>query len=96
MKYPELDKPARLAVWKRFLAMAGQKIHEGPAPAGVLAIEESDLDALSEKPFNGMFISLMIVWEWYPLTGVRRSNGQELGSDGSGAGAFDVSISPNL
>ncbi|EIM79456.1 P-loop containing nucleoside triphosphate hydrolase protein [Stereum hirsutum FP-91666 SS1] len=60
VKYPELDKPARLAVWKRFLAMAGQKIHEGPAPAGALAIEEKDLDALSEKPFNGRTVKNLV------------------------------------
>ncbi|KZT22801.1 P-loop containing nucleoside triphosphate hydrolase protein [Neolentinus lepideus HHB14362 ss-1] len=50
IKYPELDSAARRAVWHKFFELAG-------AGSG---ISEADLDALSEKSFNGRTIKNLV------------------------------------
>lgn len=63
VKYPELDKPARLAVWTRFLTLAGHKVDSSSNVArssNVDAIAEADLAILAEKPFNGRTVKNLV------------------------------------
>lgn len=102
MKYPELDHDARLAVWRRFLALAGHKVVEkaaekdDDAAAAAAAFHESDLVELAEKPFNGTSLLCVILTRCSSLIDavavylMLRANGEELSQDGAGFGSFDV------
>ncbi|KAG2748370.1 hypothetical protein P692DRAFT_201866271 [Suillus brevipes Sb2] len=61
VKYPELDAPARLTVWRKFFELAGCPLW-GSESEGFVTVDGkeprcyvslSNLEALAQKPFNG-------------------------------------------
>jgi hypothetical protein len=60
IKYPELDQGGRFAVWRNFFELAGCRVGSSDAEFDTLedevaTIAPEDVQALSEKPFNGSF-----------------------------------------
>ncbi|EPQ54863.1 P-loop containing nucleoside triphosphate hydrolase protein [Gloeophyllum trabeum ATCC 11539] len=60
IKYPELEKDARKAVWKKFFELAGTDISKNDNTDAVQGISEGELDELSAKPFNGRTIKNLV------------------------------------
>jgi SpoVK/Ycf46/Vps4 family AAA+-type ATPase len=68
IKYPELDAPARLTIWRKFFELAGCPLWgsesegfvdvDGKEPRCYVSL--SDLEALAQKPFNGRTIKNLI------------------------------------